>query len=259
MKEQLRLFQEDSLANPSASLESGKARRTNAIYGTKCLEQFKRLSPNSSSQKTSMVSSILTGEWYSSKCALTWKMKGTKSNRLLFQLAPKTLRTEETEFGLLPTPSAMIVGDVDMQKLDERREREKKRLKNGNGFGKSLPELAKKGLLPTPSARDYKDNVGSGKDAPSIGKTRGYSLGQKINSLLSTPRARDIKGARSEEALKKSGRTGTNSLPDHFAQTGKSSQLSPHFVGEMMGFPKDWTVSPFLSGAENPLKPTETQ
>jgi len=131
---------------------------------------------------------------------LIWKMKGTKSNRLLFQLAPKTLRTEEKEFGLLPTPSAMIVGDVDMQKLDERREREKKRLKNGNGFGKSLPELAKKGLLPTP-----------------------------------------------------------NRLKETSAQTGKSSQLSPHFVGEMMGFPKDWTVSPFLSGEENPLKPTETQ
>ena len=96
MKEQLTLFQEASLVSPLASLESGKARRTNAIFGTKCLEQFKRLSPNSSLQKTSMVSRILTGEWYSSKCALIWKIKGTKYNRLLFQLVPKTLRTEET-------------------------------------------------------------------------------------------------------------------------------------------------------------------
>jgi len=29
---------------------------------------------------------------------------------------------------------------------------------------------------------------------------------------------------------------------------GKNSQLSAQFVGEMMGFPKDWTASPFQSG-----------
>ena len=34
--------------------------------------------------------------------------------------------------------------------------------------------------------------------------------------------------------------------------TGKTSQLSPLFVEEMMGFPKGWTVSPFQSGDENP-------
>jgi hypothetical protein len=35
-------------------------------------------------------------------------------------------------------------------------------------------------------------------------------------------------------------------------QTGKTSQLSPLFVEEMMGFPKGWTASPFQSGDENP-------
>ena len=38
-----------------------------------------------------------------------------------------------------------------------------------------------------------------------------------------------------------------NSLPDFFARTGKSFQLNPLFVAEMMGFPPGWTVSPFLS------------
>jgi len=39
---------------------------------------------------------------------------------------------------------------------------------------------------------------------------------------------------------------------------GKSSQLSPLFVEEMMGFPKNWTALPFQSGEENQSKHTET-
>jgi hypothetical protein len=40
---------------------------------------------------------------------------------------------------------------------------------------------------------------------------------------------------------------------------GKDSlQLNPQFVGEMMGFPPNWTELPFLNGETNPLKPTET-
>jgi hypothetical protein len=39
------------------------------------------------------------------------------------------------------------------------------------------------------------------------------------------------------------------------AQTnGKTSQLNPLFVLEMMGFPPDWTTLPFLSGGTNQLK-----
>ena len=34
-------------------------------------------------------------------------------------------------------------------------------------------------------------------------------------------------------------------------EPGKTSQLSPLFVEEMMGFPKGWTVSPFQSGDES--------
>ena len=33
-----------------------------------------------------------------------------------------------------------------------------------------------------------------------------------------------------------------------FQNTGKTSQLSPLFVEEMMGFPRNWTVLPFQSG-----------
>jgi hypothetical protein len=41
--------------------------------------------------------------------------------------------------------------------------------------------------------------------------------------------------------------------------TGKPSQLSPQFVMEMMGFPTDWTLLPFLNGEKNQSKPEVTQ
>ena len=37
------------------------------------------------------------------------------------------------------------------------------------------------------------------------------------------------------------------------------SQLNPQFVEEMMGFPKNWTLLPFLNGETNQSKVTETQ
>jgi hypothetical protein len=51
---------------------------------------------------------LLVGQtvWFSNKSALTWKAKGTKSNRLLFQLLPSTRRTGGTEYGLLPTATS---------------------------------------------------------------------------------------------------------------------------------------------------------
>tara|TARA_R100000388_G_C7161306_1_gene119363 strand:- start:187 stop:597 length:411 start_codon:yes stop_codon:yes gene_type:complete len=134
----------------------------------------------------------MTG-WSSKRCALTWSLKGTPYNRSYFQLRASALRTEETESGLLPTPTT-----------DER----DAKYKQG---GTNLRAAIK--MLPTPTTRDYK-------------------------------------GARSKEALMKAGRHETNSLPDAFAQHGKSSQLSPLFVEEMMGFPKNWTASPFLDGDE---------
>jgi hypothetical protein len=95
-------------ANHSHLPGNVKARMMNATCGAKCYEQFKKLNRDSSSLKMSLVSRTLMADWYSSRCALTWKLKGTKFNRLLFQLQPKTLRTEEIGAGLLlPTPTAM--------------------------------------------------------------------------------------------------------------------------------------------------------
>jgi hypothetical protein len=164
-------------------------------------------------------------------------------------------------------------------------------VKEGSMHSVTLNRAMAMGMLPTPNSRDWKDNIGNGQDAPSIGVTRGYSLGQKINSMLPTPTAQDAdkatkkwredhqnnltahvfnkmlptpamsnyKGASSIEALEARGRLKqtADNLADQFAVSGKSSQLSPQFVMEMMGFPTDWTLLPFLSGEQKASKPEE--
>ena len=61
--------------------------------------------------------------------------------------------------------------------------------------------------------------------------------------MLPTPMAQEhdkITGKENQDSLTKRVRE----------ETGKTSQLSPLFVEEMMGFPQNWTALPFQSGDE---------
>ena len=123
--------------------------------------------------------------------------------------------------------------------------------KNPNGLTDFLDFY---GILPEP----IPDNT-------ELENTDGNNLEESIlqwlaeGQVMPTPTARDWKGAPSLENLKKRGKIPQkNSLPDFFARTGKSFQLNPLFVAEMMGFPPDWTVSPFLGEDRHPLKDTGT-
>ena len=106
MLEQLTLFQVDSLANHTQLQGKEKEKKMNAIYGPKCLEQFKKL--NHVGLWAKMFADLLVGMegWFSTRCNLIWKIQGTKYNRFYFQLQVSTLPTEEIGFGLLPTPTA---------------------------------------------------------------------------------------------------------------------------------------------------------
>lgn len=92
---------EDSLASPTVSQEHNRKTMT-VSSGQKCLESYKNVSPLGSLVRMCLESST----WHSTESSLIWKKKITKSNRLLFQLAPSMLRTSETGFGLWPTPNA---------------------------------------------------------------------------------------------------------------------------------------------------------
>jgi hypothetical protein len=65
------------------------------------------------------------------------------------------------------------------------------------------------------------------------------------HGLFPTPNASDHHG-------KNKGKRNQDSLPKRIRENGgKTSQLHPKFVAEMMGFPTDWTELPFLNGETN--------
>jgi len=75
------------------------------------------------------------------------------------------------------------------------------------------------------------------------------NLATQVVGMLPTPKCQEERGNASKDR-------GKFNLTDEVARIwkppGKTSQLSPLFVEEMMGFPKNWTASPFQSGEENP-------
>jgi len=202
--------QEGSPANPTLSLESERERRTIATCGRRCSALFENAPRATSWAKTFAALLVGMEGWSSRRCALTWRLVGTPFNRSYFQLAVSVLPTEETEFGLLLTPTTREEV-MDTDKFKARME------KYDNGT--TVPNLATQvvGMLPTPAARDTKGPVKAGKRVTKTGKTQNYV--KQLPNIVE-----DI--------------------------AGKSSQLSPLFVEEMMGFPKNWTASPFQSGDE---------
>ena len=83
--------------------ESEKEPKMTATCGPKCSELFGLFDPVGSWART--FTGLLVGRtgWYSNRCALTWKRKVTKFNRMYFQLAVSALHTKGTGHGLLPT------------------------------------------------------------------------------------------------------------------------------------------------------------
>ena len=88
-------------ANPSPLPGSKKARQMTATSGRRCLKLLNTKDPAGSWLKTLLV----TSQWASTRCCLTWKAKATPRGRLLFQLAPSMPRTDATASGLWPTPT----------------------------------------------------------------------------------------------------------------------------------------------------------
>ena len=98
----LMLWSEDSLANHSVTLACNKEWKTPAFYGQQCIELYESADRHGPSLRMFSDLLVTQTEWSSSKCALIWKAKATKYNRLLFQLRVKILFKKGSEFGLLP-------------------------------------------------------------------------------------------------------------------------------------------------------------
>lgn len=144
---------------------------------------------------------------------------------------------EETECGLLPTP--MTQG---LKTMDE------------NGRMNPLPPT----LLPTPTAcegdRGGQKVTGLTKTRPSGQKYSCTLSDLAASRLLPTPTAMAAKG----NVTKDRGRGNlTDEIariyqPEESEEVGNTSLLNPLYVEEMMGFPENWMLSPFLVGEQKP-------
>ena len=278
--------QEDSPANPSPSLVEERERTITATSGLRCFERYGRYTLLGSLVKTllesrrwwspakslrwdaqTIFSKRITyiekkADSHSTKSAQTSKPKDIPSNRLLFQLAVSERPTEGIESGLLPTPNAMDIPHKDME-INERGRRNPKKGKTDHSLG--LEDMAVAKLLPTPCS------IEATKFTKTINPNSQMGQGLTalaVNGLLPTPTAMEIKHSNRVKGLKEKGAKGMysrkngslrpNGLTDFLDFNkqvgGKTSQLNPLFVEEMMGFPLMWTALPFLSpsGDKNP-------
>jgi len=204
--------------------------------GKKCIEKANRLPVGSWARK--FVTLLIQQDgWVSTKCKLTWKLKGTKYNRFYFQIYPSLI--EKTD--LLPTPKSVEAPSASWE--------------NRSPDSKYKPA---NGLLPTPKVSDVEGGVvkdvqvenGKYYRENKDGVRWGVKLRDVVETqIMPTPTATDYKGAYPPASI------------DNFPQRRnmirnvyqyekeeydpKTCQLSPQFVLEMMGFPTDWTLIPF--------------
>ena len=254
-------------ASPFPLPAGERVRKTAVTSGLTCSVPFTRSGPVGLLVRTLVASS----RWYSPARRLTWdvsplcserislytvsgrntssrpsavilSVKDIPSSRCLFRLVPSVPRTEGTVSGLLPTP---IASDF--------------KVRGPGSQQKGLPEIIRELLLPTPTATEihHWQRVERWKRQ---GRTSMHETedGEKNPNGLTD--FLDFHGLL--PSLEHIGRKGKNpqqgGFPDSFAQTGRSFQLNPLFVAEMMGFPTSWTVLPFLPGGSSPSRDTGT-
>ena len=235
----------------------------NATCGPKCLGSFERFNHVGSWAKMFSALLIGTGDWYSRRCKLTWKLKGTKYNRLYFQLQASTLPTNGIGFGLWPTPTAVMTEE---SPENMRLRVEKNGYQNGTKYGSLLSQVKYSGILPTPNCMDTlppKEGAAMERivNGARKGRTAPSNLREYVNpksweayQMLPTPTAEIIKHSHKKEYWDKrikDGRQEDLSMVIH-GHNGMTSQLNPRFVAEMMGFSPNWLELPFQNTETNP-------
>ena len=280
-----------SRANRSRSQANKKERVMTDISGLRCFALSRH--SNRGSLLARMCEELLTSKtaWSSKLCALTWKVKDTKCNRSIFQLQVSALPIEEKESGSLQvwrTPDAHCNRGPSSEKRmkmklekgmpisindqvahpnlmwptptqDSATDRSKKYSQGGTPLTLAVKEQQ---MWPTPNARDWKDSIN--KVPPSVGKTRGHTLGMKVaetrqqeQQMWPTPRAAlgmtfTLSQGMANLRYKKYLETEVA-----YQEKAPGGTLNPMWVEWLMGYPagytdlKDWAI---LSSRKSPKK-----
>lgn len=151
------LLPQDSLASLSVLPGSNSAKQMTATSGLKLSQLLKPSNLTGYCLKMLLESST----WHSTLCYLTWKVRTTPLKRLLFQLVPSTLGTDEIGFGLWPTTT--------------NRDWKGERQGYNRGWGIDPNDAIK--MLPTPEAQNQGGyQVSNGKKIPRLGTVIGGQL-----------------------------------------------------------------------------------
>ena len=185
------------------------------------------------------------------------RQRDIQSNRCLFRLLLSVRHTEETESSSLPimlqTPTAVMTCE---SPENMRARAARNGYQNGTKYGslesKIMYDPRLKELLPTPTASEGEKYTNTYNPNSQMGKSLSAMAG---SGMLPTPSARDWRGRTNPNVVKEGSKCKYGEmLPDtierlhsNHKKDGKPFRLSPLFPEEMMGFPLMWTALPFLS------------
>jgi hypothetical protein len=178
-----------------------------------------------------------------------WPRSGMTRSGIAYQRAPLVRLTDATESGSWPTPATMDTGlTTDLAKIQARREKHAARGINGNGFGMSLGEAARRfpdgspNSWPPPKAMDSRSAGPGTKDETLMCRASsgfGLNLAETVQAidrkLLPTPVARDFRSP-GRSRMDRTGSKAGDCLPQVVG-----GQLNPTRVEWLMGFPSGWT------------------
>jgi hypothetical protein len=168
------------------------------------------------------------------------------------QLYPSTHRIEGIEFGLLRTVTTQETPHYEAEITETGR----RKAANGNSHSLNLIDYAIRGMLPTPTAMDSTGATANMKSTQvKEGSMHSVTLSRWAATMLPTPTASENNDSQltptQGKKMDKGGRVLRRLATLDILPIGKTSQLNPRFVAEMMGFPPNWTELPFQNGETN--------
>jgi len=253
-------FNDTDSSNPLPSNESAEILNVQDIPSSRCLFRLRLSAhPTDGTESSSLpmlqtptaVMPCQTPEQMRGRAEKNGYKNGTKYVSLEAQI-----RYDPKCSPLLPTPTAV---EYKSEWTPEQKEKcLQRRAKEGKTAFPSkfnaLKQMAFEGLLPTHTAIEGEKYTNTYNPNSQMGQSLSAMAG---SGMLPTPSARDYKGKTNPGQVKeKSGCVYGETLPDAIGRmtkdcspetAGQSSRLSPLFTEEMMGFPSMWTVLPFLS------------
>jgi hypothetical protein len=239
LEEWLTSLSGDTPASPSRLPGSDEAIKMTDTSGRKCLELSKLSGPLGFVEKMLLDTSL----WASTRCYLTWKPKDTKQGALLFRLSPQTPRTDETDAGLLHTPTAKANQMAPSMNSGWRGPEMWATPSaadsvgtTGGGQNKSLRDDVK--MWPTPIASEAKTN----KDIRPTGKSNSLTAAvMDQQKTWPTPTAHIHKEGGFPAEYTRNTPTLTAEATEADGKPHSSGSLNPEWVEWLMGYPVGYT------------------